>query len=139
MNLDEGEPAERPQVSAQYRMSHSLNVAWLGYGVSAAQMYALDDSWDVLVVVEEWRAWVRAHIIPAFPFLYVAVRDDLPERRLRKTNNGASLQLPASELTAAEADGTLVDVFLGVIHDVYTRWADGHGHPPPPDLPDAAG
>ena len=133
MTVDEG--PERPQIWHEYRMSHSLNVAWLGHGVSATQMYALEDAWDMLVVSEEWRDWVRAVLIPAFPFLYLAVRDDLPQRRLRKTPTGASLQLPAAELSRAEADGTLVDLYLGVIRDVYARWADGHGHPAPPNLP----
>lgn len=132
---DEGEPPDRPQVWHEHRMSHSVNTAWLGYGVTLAQMHALEDAWDVLVVREEWRAWKRRVLIPASPFLYLAVRDDLPRRRLRKTPTGASLQLPATELARAEADGTLVEVFLGVIHDVYCRWADGHGHPPPPPLP----
>ena len=117
-------------------MSHSLNVAWLDYRVSATQIHALDDAWDVLVVIEEWREWVRAHLIPASPFLYLAVRDDLPKRRLRKTPSGASLQLPTSEVFCAEADGALVDLYLDVIHTIYTRWADGHGHPAPPELPD---
>ena len=31
----------------EYRMSHSLNVAWLGHGVSANRMFALEDAWDV--------------------------------------------------------------------------------------------
>ena len=133
MTIDEG--PERPQVWHEYRMSHSLNVAWLGYGVSATQMYALEDAWDILVIIEEWREWKRAYLIPAFPFLYLAVRDDLPQRRLRKTPTGASLQLPAAELSRAEGDGTLVDLYLGVIRDIYARWADGHGHPAPPNLP----
>jgi hypothetical protein len=135
MNVDDGVPPERPQLSHRYRMSHSLNTAWLGETITSAQMYALEDAWDVLVVVDEWRSWVRDHLVPASPFLYVAVRDDLPQRRLRKTPNGASLQLPATDLTRAEADGTLVKLFLGVIRDVYVRWAEGHGHPAPPELP----
>lgn len=87
MTIDEG--PERPQVWHEYRMSHSLNVARLGYGVSATQMYALEDAWDILVIIEEWREWKRAYLIPAFPFLYLAVRDDLPQPRLRKTPTGA--------------------------------------------------
>lgn len=130
-----GEEPERPQVWHQYRMTHSLNVAWLGSDVSAAHMYALEDAWDVLVVREEWREWKREHLVPHSPFLYLAVRDDLPQRRLRKTPTGASLQLPVAELSRAEADGTLVDLYLGVIRDLYARWADGHGHPAPPQLP----
>ncbi len=90
--IDDGQ--ERLQVWHQYRMTHSLNVAWLGHHVTAAQMHALDDAWDVLVVREERRDWKRAHLIPAFPFLYI-----------------------------------------GVIRDIYARWASGHGHPAPPDLP----
>jgi hypothetical protein len=125
-----------PQVWHQYRMSHSVNTAWLDHRVSASQMLALDDAWDVLVVHEDWREWVRTHMIPAFPFLYLAVREELPERRLRKTQSGASLQLPSAEVFRADADGALVELFMGVIHDLYARWADGHGRPAPPRLPD---
>jgi hypothetical protein len=70
------------------------------------------------------------------PFLYLAVRDDVPERRLRKTKSGASLQLPSAEVFRADADGTLVDLFVDVIHDLHMRWASGHGRPAPPELPD---
>ena len=134
-DVDEGEPPERPQIWHRYRITHSLNVAWLGDDVSSAQMYALEDAWDVLVVREEWRAWVRTHLVPASPFLYLAVRDDLAKRSLRKTPTGASLEIPTVELSRAEAEGTLVDLFLGVIHEIYVRWASGHGHPAPPSLP----
>jgi hypothetical protein len=61
-------------------MSHSVNVAWLGEGVSVAQMHALEDAWDLLVVDEEWRAWKRAHLVPAGPLLYLAVRDGIDKR-----------------------------------------------------------
>lgn len=130
-------PPERQQIWPEYRMSHSLNVAWLDYRLSATQGYALADAWDVLVMIEDWREWVRTYLKPASPFLYLAVRDDVPQRRLRKTPSGASLQLPSSEVFSADADGTLVDLYLDVIHTIYTRWADGHGHPAPPELPDA--
>lgn len=125
-----------PQVWHQYRMSHSVNPAWLDHRVSGRQMLTLEDAWDVLVVDQEWREWVRTNFTPSFPFLYLAVRDDLPKRRLRKTQSGASLQLPSAEVFRADADGTLVDLFLGVIHDLYARFADGHGYPAPPELPD---
>lgn len=129
------EPEDRPQVWHGYRMSHSINVAWLGHGVTAAQMLALEDAWDVLVVRDEWREWVRANVIPEQPFFYLAVRDDLSRRALRKTPSGASLQLPAPEFVEAESEGALVDLYVRVIHDIYTRWASGHGRAAPPDLP----
>ena len=71
-------------------MSHSINVAWLGEGVSAEHMYALEDAWDHLVVDEEWRDWKRAYLIPAQPFLYLAVRDGLDKRRVQRTKTGGS-------------------------------------------------
>jgi hypothetical protein len=132
---DEGEPSERKQVWHEYRMNHAINTAWLGHDVSAAQMYALEDAWDSLVVHQEWRDWHQAHLRGSSAFLYLAVRDDLPARRLRKTSNGASLQLPATELAEAEREGTLIEVFRGVVRDLYARWADGHGVPAPPELP----
>lgn len=128
-----------PQVWHGYRMSHSINPAWLDPGVSSGQVLALEDAWDVLVVDEEWREWVQAHLIPARPYLYLAVRQDLASRRLRKTRSGASLQLPSAEVLEADRDGTLVGLFVGVIHDLYVRWATGHGHPLPPELPTSRG
>jgi len=126
-----------PQIWHRFRMGHLVNVVWFDHRVSAAQMRTLDDAWDVLVVREEWREWVRTYRRPTDPFLYLAVREDLPERRLRKTKSGASLQLPSAELFRADADGTLVDLFLGVIHDLHARWAEGHGQPAPPELPES--
>lgn len=128
-----------PQLWHRYRMSHSVNTAWLDHRVSSIQMLALEDAWDVLVVHEEWREWVRANFTPSFPFLYLAVREDAPKRRLRKTPSGASLQLPSAELFRADAEGTLADLFVGAIHDLYVRWADGHDYPAPPELPAALG
>lgn len=124
-----------PQIWHQHRMGHLVNVAWLDHRVSAAQMLTLEDAWDVLVALDEWREWVRTHRTPTNPFLYLAVREELPNRRLRKTKTGASMQLPSAELFRADADGTLVDLYLGIIHDLHARWADGHGHPAPPELP----
>jgi hypothetical protein len=132
--MDDGKSP--PQVWHRYRMSHSVNVAWLDHRVSSPQMLALEDAWDVLVVHEEWRDWVRTTRVPAFPFLYLAVREDLSRRRLRKTPSGASLQLPSAEVFRADAEGTLVDLYVGVIRDLYLRWAEGHGYAAPPGLPD---
>lgn len=129
------EPPDRPQVSSRYGLRNSLNVAWLGYGLTTRQCDALDDAWDLLVVEQEWRDWVQEFLIPASPMLYLAVRDDLPDRVLRKTPSGASLQLPAVEVARADAEGGLIDLYLGVTRDIYARWARGSGHPPPPDLP----
>ncbi|UAL31283.1 hypothetical protein K8W59_07470 [Nocardioides rotundus] len=132
---DDLEEPERPQVWHDYRMSHSINVAWLGYDVTLAQMDALEDSWDRLVVLDEWRHWVEQYLIPPSPFLYLAVRDEIDKRTLRKTSDGASLNLPAAELTVAEAEGRLEDLYLGVIRDLYRKWAEKRDFPPPPDLP----
>ena len=126
-----------PQLWHRFRMGHLVNAVWFDHRVSAAQMRALDDAWDVLVMHEEWREWVRTYRTPADPFLYLAVREDLAKRRLRKTTSGASLHLPSAELFRADVDGKLVDLFLGVIHDLHARWADGHGHPAPPELSDS--
>jgi hypothetical protein len=130
---DEG--PDRPQVWHQYRMSHSINVAWLGERVSVEQMHALEDAWDHLVVHEEWRAWKRAHLVPASPFLYLAVRDGIDKRRLLTTRTGVSMHVPTAELTEAQAGGRLQEVFLGILRDIYSRWARSSEGPPPPELP----
>lgn len=135
MTSDQDEGPDRPQVWHQYRMSHSVNVAWLGERASTAQMHALEDAWDLLVVRDEWREWKRAHLIPASPFLYLAVRDGIDKRRLLRTRTGVSLHVPTTELTAAEASGRLQVVFVGILRDIYTKWAQASGCPPPPEVP----
>jgi hypothetical protein len=135
MTSDQDEAPDRPQLWHQYRMSHSVNVAWLGELVSAAHMHALEDAWDLLVVHEEWREWKKAYLIPASPFLYLAVRDDIDKRRLLKTKTGVSMHVPTIELTEAEATGRLQAVFLGILRDIYSKWALVSGSPPPPKLP----
>jgi hypothetical protein len=129
------EPPERPQVWHQFGMTHSLHVAWLGEGVSAGHMYALEDAWDLLVVHEEWRDWKRAHLIPAKPFLYLAVRDGLEKRRLLKTKTRVSMHVPTAELAEAQTTWRLHTVYLGIIRDIYSKWAQSSGCPAPPELP----
>ena len=131
----EGVPSERAQVWPQFRMQHGISVAWLGEGVSAGQMYALEDAWDLLVVHVEWRDWKRAYLHPEWPFLYLAVRDGLDKRKLLKTKSGVSMHVPTAELTEAEAAGRLSTVFVGIIRDVYNKWAESKGYPAPPELP----
>ena len=116
-------------------MSHSINVAWLGYTISRDQMYALEDAWDLLVVHEEWRDWVRAQLIPASPFLYLAVRDNLEKRRLLKTKAGVSMHVAAAEIANAERSGDLIPLYLGIIRDIYVKWAQVSGCSSPPELP----
>ena len=135
MTSDHDEGPDRPQLWHQYRMSHSVNVAWLGERASAAQMHAFEDAWDLLVVHEEWREWKKSHLIPAKPFLYLAVRDGIDKRRLLKTKTGVSMHVPTTELTSAESRGRLHVVFLGILQDIYTKWAQASGGPPPPELP----
>ena len=48
-----------PQVWHRYRMGHLINVVWFDHRLNTAQMLALDDAWDTLVVRDEWRDWVR--------------------------------------------------------------------------------
>ena len=140
--MSDGVAPEREQVWPQFEMNHGISVAWLGEDVSAAQMYALEDAWDLLVVHAQWREWKRTCLHPTNPFLYLAVRDDIDRRRLLKTKTGVSLHLPTAELAEAEAAGQLPTIFVGIIREVYCKWAESKGCPAPPELPpwsDAAG
>src|SRR5689334_16645206 len=128
-------PSERAQVWPQFRMQHGISVAWLGEGVSAGQMYGLEDAWDLLVVHARWRDWKRTYLHPEAPFLYMAVRDGITKRRLLKTKTGVSMQLPTAELTEAEAAGTLLTILVEIIRDIYGKWAEVKGYPAPPELP----
>jgi hypothetical protein len=131
----EADGVDPPQVWHRYRMSHSLNVFWHDHTISRDQMYALEDAWDLLVVHEEWRDWVRAQLIPPSPFLYLAVRDNLEKRRLLKAKTGVSMHVPAAEVAEAERSGELIALYLGIIRDIYVKWAQASGCPPPPVLP----
>jgi hypothetical protein len=125
-----------PQIWHGYRLSHSINVFWQDYRISRDQMYALEDAWDILVVRQEWRDWVRAYLIPLSPFLYLAVEDDLEKRRLRKTRTGVSLHVPSVEIAEAERSGELVRLYVDIIRDIYAKWANVSRCPSPPDLPE---
>lgn len=122
-----------PQVWHRYGMKHLINVVWFDPRVNNAQSLALDDAWDTLVVRDEWRDWVQTYRTPHNPFLVLVVAEEIKQRRLRKIKNGASMKLPSAEVFRADADGTLVPLYLGVIYDLHLRWAERHGHPGPPD------
>ena len=101
VNVDGVDP---PQLWHGNRRSHSINGFW-HYTISRDQMYALEDAGDLLVVHEEWQDWVRAQLIPPSQFLYLAVRDNLEVRRLRKTKTGVSMQLPSAETSMQRGRG----------------------------------
>ncbi len=126
-------PAE-PHVWPRYAMSSSINVAFLDPGLTSAHVEAFDDAWDVLVVRDEWRAWVREHLIPPSPFLVLLIRPGVDKRRLRKTKTGVSMNLPAWEVHEADGSGELISLYLEVIHSIYTKWAQVSLCPPPPPL-----
>lgn len=117
----------------RYRTGHLINVVWFDHRVNTAQSLALDDAWDTLVVRDEWREWVGAYRTPHNPFLVLVVDAEVKQRRLRKIKNGASMKLPSADVFRADADGTLVDLFVDVIYDLHLRWAETHGLPAPPD------
>lgn len=115
-------------------MLSAISVAGLGMSLNSAMGRAMDLAWEVLVDRVEWRDWVEGVRRPAAPSLYLAVRDGIDQRRLRKTARGASMQLPAAEVEAAYRDGTLIRLYLGVIHDIHAKWAASRDLPAPPSL-----
>ncbi len=123
-----------PQVWFQYRMGSSISKAWLDPALTSAHLKAFDDAWDVLVVREEWRTWVREHLIPPSPFLVLLIRPGIDARRLRKTKTGVSMNLPATEVHEADRSGNLISLYLDVIHAIYSKWAQVSACPPPPLL-----
>ena len=131
----DGDPPVEPQVWHQYRVTSSISTAWLDPGLTSAHLKALEDAWDVLVVREEWRAWVRDFLLPASPFLVLSVRPGIDARRLRRTRTGVSMQLPATEVHQADRSGALTSLYVDVIHAIYARWAAGSACPPPPPVP----
>lgn len=126
-------PAE-PQLWHEYGMSSSISTAWLDPELTSAQAKTLDDAWDVLVVREEWRAWVLEYLIPTSPLLLLLIRPGLEARRLRKTKKGVSMHLPATEVHAADRSGDLIALYVDVIHAIYSKWAQVGACPPPPPV-----
>ena len=123
-----------PQLSHQYGIGASISKAWLDPGLTPADLKAFDDAWDVLVEREEWRAWVREYLIPPAPVLVLLIRPGLDARRLRKTKQGVSMHLPATEVHEAGRSGGLIALYLGVIHAIYSKWAQVSACPPPPPV-----
>lgn len=115
-------------------MGSSISIAWLDPALTSAQAKAFDDAWDVLVVQEEWRTWVREYLIPPSPFLVLVIRPGLDARRLRRTKKGVSMHLPATEVHEADRSGHLVPLYLDVIHAVYSKWAQVSTCPSPPPV-----
>jgi len=130
---DEECPAE-PHIWHQYGMTSSISVALLDPALTSAHDKAFDDAWDVLVVRDEWRRWVREHLIPHSPFLVLLIRPGIDKRRLRKTKTGVSMNLPAADVHEADRSGQLVPLYLDVIHSIYTKWAQVSACPTPPPL-----
>ncbi|GAA0982002.1 hypothetical protein ENKNEFLB_00912 [Nocardioides aquaticus] len=122
------------QLWPRYAMNHSISVAWLDPGLTPAHLKAFGDAWDVLVVREEWRAWVRTWLFPTAPFFVLTVRPELDVRRLRKTKSGVSMHLPAAEVFEADGADDLIALYVGVIHAIYSKWAQVSACPPPPPV-----
>ncbi len=116
-------------------MQSTISRAGLDPALTSAQNKAFEDAWDVLVVREEWRAWVREHLIPPSPNLVLLIRPGLNARRVRKTKTGVSMHLPASEVHEADGSGDLIWLYLEVIYAMYSKWAQTSACPPPPHLP----
>lgn len=135
--LDDDEEDLEPQEWHRYDLSYMINTAWLADSITPEHIKAFGDGWDTLVVIPEWRSWSEQHLVPAFPYLSLDVRDDRETRLLRKTKTGVAMHLPARELFEAEADGDMVGFYAALIHTIYTKWAQVAGCPPPPDLPSA--
>lgn len=76
------------------------------------------------MIREDWRPWVHSYLIPASPFLYVAVRDAIGNCRHLMTKK-ASLQVPASEVLKADEAGGLLRLFVGIINDMYEKRLPG--------------
>ncbi|MBS4754737.1 hypothetical protein KG112_18185 [Nocardioides sp. zg-ZUI104] len=129
-------PEDTSSARAKYRLGHLINTAWLADSAASRHVSALEAGWDALAEDPEWRAWVREHLIPADPFLYLAIRDDLDRRRMLKTKSGVSVHVPIAEVLAAEESGELVKFFAALIGAIYAKWASGADCPAPPMLPE---
>ncbi|MFN7149139.1 MAG: hypothetical protein ACK4V6_06630 [Microthrixaceae bacterium] len=123
------------QLWHQYELSSAISKAWLSPDLTSDHLKAFDDAWDLFVVQPVWREWVREHIVPDAPFLYLAVRPGLPQRRLQKTKKGVSLHVPAVEVFDADREGQLIPYYVGVIHQIYEKWATVSGSPALPKPP----
>ena len=123
-----------PQLWHRYGMQSTISRAWLDPALTSAHVKAFDDAWDVLVVREEWRAWVRERLVSPSPDLVLLVGPGLDARRLRKTKTGVSMDLPSAEVHEAEGSGDLIALYLDVIHAIYAKWAQTSACPPPPSL-----
>jgi hypothetical protein len=47
------------------------------------------------------------------------------------------MHVPTVELAEAQTTGRLRTVYLGIIRDIYGKWAQSSGCPAPPELPQA--
>ena len=70
----------------------------------------------------------------ALPVPRPVIRPGLDASRLRKTKNGVSMDLPATEVHEADRVGELISLYVEVIHAIYSKWAQVSACPPPPPV-----
>lgn len=122
-----------PQIWHQYGLRPGISIGWVGLELTSAHIKAFEDAWDLLVVHEEWRDWVRQCLADG-PFLYLAFRE-VDKRTLRKMKDGVSCNVPSDEVLEADSTGELRQFYGRVIRDIYQKWSTSSNCQPPPALP----
>jgi hypothetical protein len=114
-------------------MSSSINIAWLDPALTSAQGKAFDDAWDVLIVQEEWRSWVREYLIN--PHRSDALDQTRARRQAAPEDEEGCLHAPTgSRGSHGGRSGDLIALYLDVIYAIYSKWAQVSACPPPPPV-----
>lgn len=99
-----------------------------------------EDSWaagKALLAVPGWPEWLLSYVGPAdgtgegIHILYI---EDREKRRIVVRGEDLSFYEPATALADAAKRGVMVEYFVGVYLDLYTRWAEKKGLPLPPPV-----
>ena len=122
-----GSPTCRAEVRV---IDTGISVAWLADFDSQAQS-VMDRVWTSLRTDPEWRAWLDEFTSFQEPATMIQF-DERTKPRLMLRGSALSYFVPIGYVTAAREARNLKSFAGELFRDVYAKWADNKGLPPPP-------
>lgn len=112
-----------------------ISVAWLASVDSQAQS-VMNQVWRSLRTDPEWRAWLDQFTTADEPDPMIQF-DERTKPRLMLRGSALSYFVPIGYVTAAREARNLKSFAGELFRDVYAKWADNKGLPPPPLVTEA--
>lgn len=92
--------------------------------------------WQALATRPDWSEWLGTYMDLQTMHSYVYFEERSSDRLLMRGDN-VFYYVPATYVEAAHRARNLPDFMAGLFRDIFAKWADKRGFPPPPpaDLP----